>query len=146
MPQAASTVTSYIAAQSGPAKRALSRVRATIRKALPGSEEVISYRIPAFRVNGRVALWFAGWAKHYSLYPVGEADIASFKGDKGAFELRKATLRFPLTEPVPEKFIAHIAKVLAETRGSVRMKAARKKAKAAKKRAPNSRSRRSKKI
>jgi hypothetical protein len=36
-------------------------VRSTIRKALPSAEEVISYKIPAYKVDGRVVIYFAGW-------------------------------------------------------------------------------------
>jgi uncharacterized protein YdhG (YjbR/CyaY superfamily) len=61
------SVTQYIAAQPEPARRVLRHVRAALRKALPGADEVISYNIPAFKIDRGVVLYFAGWKRHWSL-------------------------------------------------------------------------------
>ena len=45
-------VDTYIAAQPKPVQRLLRQVRATIRKAAPEAKETISYRIPAYMLNG----------------------------------------------------------------------------------------------
>jgi uncharacterized protein YdhG (YjbR/CyaY superfamily) len=94
-----------------PAVRAvLTRVRRTIRKAMPRAEEVISYRIPAFRLDGRVVLYFAGWKEHYSLYPSTDRLVAAFRDELAPYEVSgKGTIRFPLTRPVPVKLIEGIA-------------------------------------
>lgn len=63
------SVDEYIAAQPDAAQVVLERVRSTIRRALPGAEEVISYNMPTYKVHGRPVLYFAGWKQHYSLYP-----------------------------------------------------------------------------
>jgi len=54
-------------------------VRAKIRKALPDAQEVISYKIPACKLNGKLILYFAAWKEHYSLYPASPPLIAAFK-------------------------------------------------------------------
>jgi uncharacterized protein YdhG (YjbR/CyaY superfamily) len=107
------TVREYIARQPEAAQAILERVRKAIRKALPGSEEVISYRMPAYRLHGEVVLYFAGWKKHYSLYPADEQIIAAFEDDLAPYEVDKGTIRFPLAEPVPVKLIEGIAKLRA---------------------------------
>ncbi len=61
------SVGDYLASQPPAAQRALKRVRSAIRKAMPAAEEVISYQIPAYKLNGRAVLYFAGWKAHYSL-------------------------------------------------------------------------------
>ena len=104
------SVDEYIGMQPSPAREILERVRGTIRKAVPAAEEVISYNIPAYRLHGRVFLYFAGWRKHYSLYPLSEGLIAAFKADIERYELSKGTVRFPLDEPVPLKLIERLAK------------------------------------
>ena len=53
----------YIASQPDPVRAALKRVRTTVRKALPGAEELISYQIPAFRLDGRMLVAFGAAAK-----------------------------------------------------------------------------------
>ena len=66
------SVDRYIAAQPVEVRGILDEVRAALRKALPMADEIISYRIPAYRLSGGVAIFFAGWKKHWSLYPVTE--------------------------------------------------------------------------
>jgi uncharacterized protein YdhG (YjbR/CyaY superfamily) len=107
-------VDEYISAQPKTAQVVLRRVRSTLRKALPGAEEVISYKIPAYRLHGGIVLYFAGWKQHYSLYPAGERLVAAFKDQLASCKLSKGTIRFPLCEPVPVKLIEHIAKFRAE--------------------------------
>jgi uncharacterized protein YdhG (YjbR/CyaY superfamily) len=108
------SVDDYIAAQHGAAQKVLARVRSTIRKALPGSEESISYHMPTYKLQGERLLYFAGWSKHYSLYPATEAVVAAFAEELGAYEVEKGTIRFPLDQPVPTTLIAGIARLRAE--------------------------------
>ena len=105
------SVAEYIAAQPKEARGVLTRVRSVIRKALPKAEEVISYQIPAYKVNGRVAIYFAGWKHHYSIYPAMKRLVTAFKKELSPYEVNnKGTIRFPLSEPVPAKLIAALAK------------------------------------
>ena len=108
------SVRDYLAAQPPAARRALTRVRAIVRKAMPKAEEVISYGIPAYRLGGRVALYFAGWKEHYSLYPADARLVAAFEKELAPYERSKGTVRFPLSEPVPERLIARIARFKAK--------------------------------
>ena len=120
------SVEQYIAAQPPPAQAALQRVRTAIRKALPKAEESISYKIPAYKLNGAVVLYFAGWKHHYSLYPAGVELVAQFRDDLAPYVVNKSTIRFPLSEPVPAKLIERIAKFrAAESTEKKRVKAAR---------------------
>lgn len=116
------SVNDYIASQPPAAQRVLKRVRSIIRKAMPGAEEVISYQIPAYKVNGRAALYFAGWKEHFSLYPSTDRLVAAFKDELARYEVSKGTIRFPLSEPVPVKLIEGIAKFRA-TEAAARVKA-----------------------
>jgi uncharacterized protein YdhG (YjbR/CyaY superfamily) len=108
--QATVTVETYIASQPEAVQRVLTRVRRIIRKAMPGAEEVISYGIPAYKLEGRVALYFAGWKEHYSIYPSTERLVAEFGEELEPYEISKGTIRFPLSEPVPARLIEAIAK------------------------------------
>jgi uncharacterized protein YdhG (YjbR/CyaY superfamily) len=108
------TVDEYIASQPEPVQSALKRVRSTIRKAMRGAEEVISYNIPTYKLHGRAVLYFAGWKRHYSLYPAGDRIVAAFKEELAPYDIDKGTIRFPLSEPVPVKLIAGIASLRAK--------------------------------
>ena len=105
------SVNDYVASQPRTAQAVLKRVRSIIRKAIPDADEAISYGIPAFKRNGRVVLYLAGWKAHYSLYPSSRTLELAFKDDLSPYELsNKGTIRFPLSEPVPVKLIERIAK------------------------------------
>jgi uncharacterized protein YdhG (YjbR/CyaY superfamily) len=108
------SVDEYIAAQPEAARGVLERVRSTIREAVPGAEELISYKIPAYRLHGGLVLYFAGWRLHYSLYPATDYVVAAFRDDLAPYEVNKATIRFPLAQPVPVRLIERIAKFRAK--------------------------------
>ena len=103
------SVDEYLAAQPEAMQRILERVRRTIRKALPGAEEAISYGIPAYKLHGRAVLYFAGWKKHYSLYPCTDRIAAAFKDGLAPYEVSKGTIRFPFSRSVPVTLIEGIA-------------------------------------
>ena len=108
------SVDEYLASQPESVQGILESVRSAIRKALPGAEEVISYQIPAYKLHGRCILYFAGWKRHYSLYPAGAKLAAAFEQELTPYELSKGTIRFPLSEAVPVKLIGRIAKFRAK--------------------------------
>src|SRR3989442_7824105 len=99
------SVNEYIASKPKDVRGILKRVRSTIRKAVPAAEEVISYQIPVYKLNGLPVLYFAGWKQHYSLYPANDALAAAFKDELARYKLSKGTIRFPLSEPVPVNLI-----------------------------------------
>lgn len=107
------TIDDYIAAQPEAARQALERVRCAIGKALPNAGELISYQMPAFRVHGRVAVYFAGWKDHYAVYPASDAMIEALEGKLGPGRIKGRTFQFPFDKPVPVAVIARIAKLRA---------------------------------
>lgn len=108
------TIDAYIAAQPEAMQRILETVRVTVRKAVPDAEEVISYGMPAFKLHGRVLLYFAGWAEHYAIYPGSATALAEMQDELGDRKVSKGTIRFDLTVKVPVKLITRIAKVRAK--------------------------------
>jgi len=108
------TVDEYIATHPEAVQAVLRRVRGTIRKAVPSAEEVISYQIPAYKLQGAAVIYFAGWKEHYSLYPASDRMVKAFKDELAPYKVSKGTIRFPLTEPVPVKLIEGVAKFRAK--------------------------------
>jgi uncharacterized protein YdhG (YjbR/CyaY superfamily) len=118
------SVDEYIAVQPAAAQVALRRVRAAIRKALPGADEVISYQIPTFKRDGAYVVYFAGWKEHYSLYPASRELAEAFADELAPYTVHKGTIRFPLSDPVPVKLIERIARFMGK-QASDRAKARR---------------------
>jgi uncharacterized protein YdhG (YjbR/CyaY superfamily) len=108
------SVDEYISSQPKEVQGILECVRSTIRKAAPTAEEVISYNIPAYKLNSGVVLYFAAWKRHFSIYPATGGIVAAFRDELAPYEVSKGTIRFPLCEPVPVKLIARIAKFRAK--------------------------------
>jgi uncharacterized protein YdhG (YjbR/CyaY superfamily) len=108
------TVDDYIAAQPEAAQSALEAVRAAIRKAVPEAQEIISYKMPTYKLHGARLLYFAAWKEHYALYAATSQVVAKFGKELAPYEIEKGTIRFPLSQPVPTKLIQRIAKFRAE--------------------------------
>lgn len=102
-------IDSYISQFPADVQAVLEKVRETIRKAAPEAEEVISYKMPAFKQHG-ILVYFAAWKKHIGLYPPISGDealekaVAPYAGPKG-------NLQFPLDRPIPYKLIERIVKL-----------------------------------
>src|SRR5262245_10475927 len=109
----AQSIDSYIAAQPASARPALKKVRAAIRKALPGATAGISDRIPIFKLDGAMVLYFAGFKQHYSLYPATPHVVTALKTELADYLHNKATVRFSYDEAVPSGLIARFAKLRA---------------------------------
>lgn len=110
------------------ARPVLERVRATIRKALPGATEGISYQIPVYKLDGVMVLYFAGFKHHYSIYPATERVVSAFKDELAGSLHSKATIHFPLVGPIPTRLITRIAKLRAAEATELKMARAAKKA------------------
>ena len=111
------TVDAYIAGFPKDVQAVLRRVRTTIMAATPKAQGAISYGIPAFKLNDRYFVSFAGWKKHVSVYPVPAGD-AAFRKKIAGYQGGRGTLRFPLDEPIPYALIARAAKLLARERAA----------------------------
>lgn len=103
------SIDEYIAGFSPEVQAILERIRRTIRAAAPDAQEIISYQMPAFTLNGVLA-YFAAFKYHIGFYPPisGDAEleaaVAPYAGEKG-------NLRFPLDQPIPYDLIERIVKL-----------------------------------
>ena len=108
------SVDAYLAALPAPTRAVLTDVRGHLRRALPKAKEVISYQMPALQMPAGVVLWFAGWKKHYSLYPASKLVRKTLAKQLAPYDINdKGTIRFAYDEPVPGELIAAIAKLRA---------------------------------
>lgn len=101
------TVDAYFSSLPPAALKLATEVRSMIKKLAPQAEEVISYNIPAFRLNGKVLLWYAAWKEHISLYPRSAAMEAAIPG-LADYEGGKGTVKIPATKKLPRGLVKKI--------------------------------------
>jgi uncharacterized protein YdhG (YjbR/CyaY superfamily) len=95
-----------IAASPSEVQPILRKIRRTISNAAPGAPELISYRMPAFRLNG-ILVYFAAFKNHIGLYPPVSGDaklekaLLPYAGPKG-------NLKFPLDQAIPYALIKRV--------------------------------------
>ncbi len=99
----------YISAFPPAIQTILKKIMQTVRKNAPGAQEIISYKMPAFRLKG-ILLYFAAFRNHIGLYPPVSGD-ASLEKALARFAGPKGNLQFPLDQPIPYGLIQRIVKL-----------------------------------
>ena len=99
---------SYIKSFPKDVQNILGRIRQSIGEAVPEAEETISYRMPAFKLNGRILVYFAAFTTHIGLYPPAPRQ---FKSEVSKYEGPKGNLKFPIDDPIPYDLVTRIVLV-----------------------------------
>ena len=102
------TIDDYLAGIDDDKGAALERLRKTIKTIIPRAEECISYQMPAFRLDGRVLVWFGATSKHCAFYPGGA--VEDFKRDLTDYDISKGTIRFQPDHPLPATLVCKLIK------------------------------------
>ncbi len=106
---APTSINDYIAASAPNVRPILKKLRLTISSAAPDAQELISYRMPAFRQRG-ILVYFAAFKNHIGLYPPVSGDarlekaLSPYTGPKG-------NLKFPLDRPIPYTLIRRVVRL-----------------------------------
>jgi uncharacterized protein YdhG (YjbR/CyaY superfamily) len=96
-------VDSYIAGFPKETQKLLKQLRAIIKKAVPGAEEIISYQMPAYKFHGRL-LYFSGFKNHIGFYPM-KSTITRFTKEIAGYKHATGSVQFPLDQPLPVELI-----------------------------------------
>jgi uncharacterized protein YdhG (YjbR/CyaY superfamily) len=111
--QAAAATRAYIAELPPPARRRMLQIARLIRAAVPGAVAHFSYRMPAFQLDGQPLVWYAAFKSHVGLYPIRKALLRKHEIYFAANEASKATLRLPLSKPLPVSLVKYLVRALA---------------------------------
>jgi uncharacterized protein YdhG (YjbR/CyaY superfamily) len=103
------TVDEYIANHPKEVQIKLKKIQDIIKKVAPDSQEIISYNMPAYKIHGRILLYFAVHTEHIGLYAMPSA-IVHYKKELIGYETSKGTIKFPKDKPIPYDLVRKIVK------------------------------------
>jgi uncharacterized protein YdhG (YjbR/CyaY superfamily) len=107
-------VEDYLAALPEDQRAALELLRTTIRAAAPEATEAISYRMPTFKLHGRVLVYYAAFKDHCSLFPASEGVMKALGDELEPYFSGKGTLRFTPDKPIPVALVKKIVEARIE--------------------------------
>jgi uncharacterized protein YdhG (YjbR/CyaY superfamily) len=96
----------YIQQFPASTQKQLNKLRAIINMVAPTAEEMISYKMPAYKLHGML-VYFAGYKAHIGFYPT-PSGIKKFLPKLKGFKCSKAAVQFPIDQPLPESLIKEI--------------------------------------
>jgi uncharacterized protein YdhG (YjbR/CyaY superfamily) len=107
-PSKSASVDEYISVFPQHVQVIMQQIRKTILQAAPGAQEVISYAMPGYKLNGSL-VWFGGYKHHIGFYP-SSSGISEFKDEFSEYKWSKGAVQFPLDQPIPFDLIEKIVK------------------------------------
>jgi uncharacterized protein YdhG (YjbR/CyaY superfamily) len=113
----AEEVDEYLSAVDEPKRATLQALRGTILEIVPEAQEVISYRVPAFRVQGKIVAGFAAFKDHLSYLPFSGSVLEQLGDDLGGYTMTKSALHFPVDHPLPTSLVRKLIAVRLEQIG-----------------------------
>ena len=101
----ADEVDEYLRGVDEPKRGTLERLRHTILEIVPEAEQGISYRVPAFRVRGKVVAGFAASKDHLSYLPFSGSVLGQVGDELREYTMTKSALRFPVDRALPKTLV-----------------------------------------
>lgn len=113
-----STIDDYLKSVPEDRRRVLEDLRAKIRSIVPDAEECISYRIPAFRLDGVVVAGFCATVKGCSYFPFSGSTLRTLAREVSRYERTKSSLHFSSADPLSTALVRKLVRArIAETKG-----------------------------
>lgn len=104
------SVDEYIENFEGLSKERLIEMRNLVQRQLPGAEERISYNIPAYFIDKKLIVYFAGFRNHIGMYP-GRTSSDAYNSLAKKYAHGKSAARFLHSEPLPKSIIEKFIQV-----------------------------------
>jgi uncharacterized protein YdhG (YjbR/CyaY superfamily) len=96
----------YIAEFPANVQQQLQILRKIILETVPNAEEIISYKMPAYKVH-ECLVYFAGYKNHVGFYPTGSG-ISAFEHELGNYKYSKGAVQFPIDKELPRDLIVRM--------------------------------------
>ncbi len=103
------TVDEYIGSFPENIQELLHQIRSVIKENAPGAAEGFSWRMPAYMLNGKPLVYFAGYGRHIGFYAT-PSGHESFARELSQYKRGKGSVRFPADQPLPLDLIARMVR------------------------------------
>ena len=100
----------YLASVGEDKRAALERLRKIIKGAAPMAEECISYRLAAFRLDGRPLVAFGATSGHCAFYPMSSSTVIDHKEELEGYDTSKGAIRFSVDKPLPATLVRKLVR------------------------------------
>jgi uncharacterized protein YdhG (YjbR/CyaY superfamily) len=100
-------VDEYIKSFPDNIQKLLQQIREIIKKKAPDADESISYGMPAYKLNKKPLVYFAGYENHIGFYATPTGHTA-FTEELSHYKQGKGSVQFPLEKPIPFDLIGKI--------------------------------------
>jgi uncharacterized protein YdhG (YjbR/CyaY superfamily) len=107
----AAEVDEYLGGVEEPKRSTLEALRRTILEIVPDAEQVISYRVPAFKVHGKPVAGFAAFRNHLSYLPFSGSVLPQLAAELEGYTMTKSALHFPVDRPLPRAIVESLLAV-----------------------------------
>jgi len=108
---AVADVDEYLRGLEEPKRGTLQALRGTILEIVPDAEQVISYGMPAFRVNGKTVAGFAAFKAHLSYLPFSGSVLSQLTEELQGYTMTKSALHFAVDESLPKALVEKLIAV-----------------------------------
>ena len=110
-PVSAEDVDDYLRGVDEPKRSTLQALRGTILEIVPDADQVISYRVPAFRVSGKTVAGFAAFKDHLSYLPFSGSVLEQLADELDGYAMTKSSLHFPVDHHLPKTLVTRLIAV-----------------------------------
>jgi uncharacterized protein YdhG (YjbR/CyaY superfamily) len=104
----ANAIDGYLAGVSQEKRAVLEAVRERIRAIIPDADEVISYGLPAFRVEGSVVIGFKANKEDYSIYPFSGGAAERFPEELKGRTVTSGSIHFVPEDPISDDLLRRV--------------------------------------
>ena len=114
------SVEAYIASKPPNAQQRLRELQSYLRATVPEAQDLMKWGKPAL-VDDGILFVYAAAKNHISLHPTPSV-VAQMQNQLGSHDYSENTIKFPISEPIPEELVTTIAELRVFEKNSLGIK------------------------
>ena len=104
------SVSKHYKVAPSPHKETMLEMRKRILQIVPKAEEVVSYGMPAFKVDGNIVAGLLANKNHVGYYPFSGSVLHLFKKELANFKQTKSAIHVPIDKPLSKSLLSKLIK------------------------------------